>query len=285
MTRFAAYTFANRAGIEFDPIEYSRFKFGDKEIARKFGRKLAKNFFLSKIWREIIDLLKADHNRRVIILSSPYTYIPTATFAMKDYFLEKVNLALVNLGLHPAFETKIIRKKFYKDEYGAMSKEERFKLVSADEFHVDKVIVDNNVCLYMDDIVITGAHEHGIKNMIERLGIKSFNYFLYFAELTSEIDPSIENYLNYAFVKGLRNIDSIIKNSSFLLNTRVVKYILNSDPKECAEFLAYQKKTFLAGLYASAIGNSYHLIPEYAVNLEQLREIVQGPTANTGLLS
>jgi hypothetical protein len=76
-----------------------------------------------------------------------------------------------------------------------------------DVFHVDREILNDNICIYLDDIVITGAHEHRIQKMLNKYNLfndKTEHIFLYFAQLTNiNEDPTIENYLNYSYVKNL----------------------------------------------------------------------------------
>jgi hypothetical protein len=194
---------------------------------------------------------------------------------MKDYFIRELNNELVNKKFEAILEAKMYRKSSYKEEYGEMNKEQRFAIMKKDIFHIDKSLIQKNICLFLDDIVITGAHEHRVKMMLEHYEIESKNYFLYYAELlNSETNPIIENYLNYAFVKNLVCLDKIIKNENFLMNTRVVKYILDSPVEECKTFLTYQKHVFLQTLYHNAIGNGYHLIDDYKMNLEYLKTLI-----------
>ncbi len=210
-------------------------------------------------------------------MPSPYVHVPTATFAMKDYFVRSLNAALVSAGLLPVIEAKIYRKSSYKQEYGELNKTERFKVMADDSFYVDANLLRDNVCLFIDDIVITGAHEYRIFKMLEKSGLhkSNTNYFLYFAELVDEnASPSIENYLNYYFVKDLFLLDKIIKNEPFIMNTRVIKYVLDADHNEALHFFKYQKPVFLQTFYHNAIGNGYHLIPDYQHNLNVLKTLI-----------
>lgn len=278
--RFSAHKFTGQNDIKFSPEKYSKFKFGCKDSAREFGAELAKAFIQSLQFRIIllelnlnIDIAK----KRIIVLSSPYEHVPTATFALKDYFIRELNAHLVNIGQDPVLEAKIYRKTSYMEDYGAMSKDERFNLMKNDAFYVDAKLLQNNMCIFMDDIIITGAHEHHILKMLKEfnLHLSPNNYFLYYAELTnSEANPNIENYLNYFYVKDLVCLDKLIKNEPFLLNTRVIKYILNSSQQECKAFLNYQKPIFLETLYHQAIGNGYHKIEDYKLNLFYLKNLI-----------
>jgi len=276
LTRFSANKFTCEENIKFNPETYSRFKFGCKDSAREFGMELAEKFIQSEDYAVMCAKLTAMQNR-LIVMSSPYVHVPTATFAMKDYFIRSLNNQLVEDGLMPVMETKIYRKSSYKEEYGEMSKEERFNVMSNDTFYVDANLLKGNLRMFLDDIVITGAHEHRIVTMLEKYNLHDHedNMFLYYAELTNhETNPKIENYLNYYYVKDLVSLDKIIKNEPFIMNTRVVKYILDADHEQCKIFFNYQKYVFLHTLYHNAIGNGYHKIDDYLLNLNYLKTLL-----------
>lgn len=270
MKTFSAHKIKDRYDIPFPAIEYSKFKFGCKDMAKKFGYDLADAF--------IKHLQENPIENQIVICSSPYCFIPTATFAMKDYFVQKLNDYLVSKSLLVIQETKIHRTITYKEDYGSLSSEDRMKLIGSDGFHVDKEFIVGKTVIFLDDIKITGSHERVIQRMCDeyRLDSNSYYMFLYFAELTnSDIHPSIENELNYAYVKNLLDLDSIIKNENFLLNTRVVKFILNSSYEEFVNFIHYQRKSLASTIYHQAIGNSYHLIEDYKINLNYLKLIIK----------
>lgn len=277
ITRIAAHTFTNENDIHFSPEEYSQFKFGSKIIARKYGYDLWSKFVSTKYFLDIIQKVQNDLSIRVIVMASPFVHIPTATWAMKDYFVRNLNRSLYDYGLKPIIETKIHRESSYKEEYGEMNKEQRMQVMSGDTFKVDAELLKNNICLFLDDIVITGAHEHRICQMLTKYGIDNgHNYFLYFAELLSETtNPVIENYLNYYYVKNLVRLNKIIENHDFQMNTRVVKYILDSPVEECLSFLNYQSDVILQTLYHNAIGNEYNKIESYKQNFLNLEEKVK----------
>ena len=277
VTRIAAHTFTNENDIHFSPEEYSQFKFGSKTIARKYGHDLWSKFTSTKFFLNIIQELQNTPGKRIIVMASPFVHIPTATWAMKDYFVRDLNRTLYDYGLKPIIETKIHRASSYKEEYGEMNKEQRMAVMSGDTFKCDAELLKDNICLFLDDIVITGAHEHRICQMLTKYGLTDgHNYFLYFAELLSETtNPVIENYLNYYYVKNLVRLNKIIENHDFQMNTRVVKYILDAPQDECTAFLNYQSDVILQTLYHNAIGNEYNLIESYRANFLALEEKVK----------
>lgn len=273
--RYSAYGFTGEHDIPFDIEKYSKFKFGCKDSAREFGTELAKKFIAGHLFRTLC-LTANLWDKRIVVLSSPYVHIPTATFALKDYFIRGINAALHQRDMQPVQECKIYRRSSYKEEYGDMNKEQRYAVMANDNFYVDACFLEGKICIFLDDIRITGGHEHRIQKMLAASGLSTaINYFVYFAELTNKnCNPTIENYLNYAYIKDLRCLDKIIKNEPFIMNTRVVKYILDSEHEQCKHFLEYQKPVFLDTLYHNAIGNSYHLIPDYSANLNYLKTLL-----------
>lgn len=256
--------------LGFDPTQYSKFKFGCKEIARKYGYELA-----DELIGKMRDGYITFSNDQVVVCSSPYCFIPTATYAMKDYFVQRFNEYLVSKGKPVVQETKIHRTITYKEDYGGLSADDRMKLIGNDGFQIDTNFVKGKTILFLDDIRITGSHERVIQRMYDQYQMDNESYFLYYAMLNNnDIHPAIENELNYAYVKSLLHLDKIIKNEDFLLNTRTVKYMLNAPHDEFVHFINYQRQSLVNTVYHSAIGNSYHLIEDYSKNLNYLKTLI-----------
>jgi len=249
----------------FDPNAYSRFKFGDDRVAKNFGEQLADGFIKGYLADNFI------HNQ-IVVISSPYSFIPTATFAMKNYFIHQLNRWLVEHGGLVVQEAKVHRTITYKEDYGALSAEERMQLIGNDSFHIDKHFLDDKTLLFLDDIRITGSHERMILKMVEEYEMKNDIHLLYFAELANkEIHPNVENTLNYHEVKSIFDLDGIVKSGAFCFNTRIVKYILNSDFNSFSIFINNQTEEFVNMLYNLALGNGYHTIEAYAINLNHIK--------------
>lgn len=249
----------------FDPDAYSRFKFGDSLVAKEFGEQLADGFISGYLQDNFID-------NQIVVISSPYSFIPTATFAMKDHFIHQLNRWLVDNEGIVVQEAKVHRTITYKEDYGALSAEERMSLIGNDSFHIDKHFLDHKTLLFLDDIRITGSHERMILKMVDQYGMKNDIHLLYFAELANkDIHPNVENLLNYHQVKSIFDLDGIIKSKSFCFNTRIVKYILNSDFNSFSIFIHNQTEEFINMLYNLSLGNGYHTIDAYAINLNYIK--------------
>ncbi|MBP1652659.1 MAG: hypothetical protein H6Q26_2816 [Bacteroidetes bacterium] len=257
----------------FSPDDYSRFKFGDDVVARDFGIALAEGYIRNH-------LHYVPPEKQLVVISSPYAFIPTATFAMKNHFVFRLNRWLAEEGYPVVQEAKVHRTITYKEDYGELNASERLKLIGNDSFHVDKAFLEGKTVIFLDDIRITGSHERMILRMVDEYELKNDICMLYFAELANHsIHPNIENYLNYHCVKSIFDLEKIIQGDSFQINTRIVKYILNYDYDSFCIFLQNQTENFVNLLYNMALGNGYHTIDAYARNLGFINTYIY-PTNN-----
>jgi hypothetical protein len=271
---YSLHKIDNGLNFGFNPDDYSRFKFGDNQVAKAFGKSLADGFIKDFLEDSAI-------SDQIVVISSPYCFIPTATFAMKNYFVYQLNHWLAEHNKLVVQEAKIHRTITYKEDYGALSAEERLKLIGNDSFHVDKDFLKDKVLFFLDDIKITGSHEKMILKMVKEYGLTNNIFMLYFAELVNdEIHPNIENYLNYHQIKSVLDLDAVVKGGNFCFNTRIVKYILNCDFNSFQSFLEQQNDEFIHSLYNLSLGNSYHTIESYSENFNYLKNYIVNKNYN-----
>jgi hypothetical protein len=77
-----------------------------------------------------------------------------------------------------------------------------------------------------------------IMKIVAAYGLQNDIYMLYFARLINKnIHPNIENLLNYYLVKTIFDLEAIIKSGNFIINKRIVKYILNYNLNAFASLL------------------------------------------------
>ena len=84
------------------------------------------------------------------------------------------------------------------------------------------------------------------------------------------IDPTFENFLNYSYVKGVKQIIEIQNRKDFVLNTRFTKYVLqlnNNDFELFADSLSQENLKFII---KSSFGNKYEKISKYLANFKKL---------------
>ena len=266
--KFSAFQISDPMNFDFPAEKYSKFKFGSTHIAREFGYTLADHF--------INKLFKFSYSGKpIVVLPSAYSHIPTASYFMTIHFIDKLNQFLYENSFSPVETGKISRSVTYREDYGDMTADERYNLIKGDKFHIDETQLKNKILIFLDDIKITGTHERVIIKMLDDFDIQNHCYMLYFAELTDPaICPKTENYLNHFFVKKISDLQSIISQDDFEFNTRIVKYILNSNHLACSRFLQDQSQMFIDKLYYMAIGNEYYKFAEYKANLLAIEKLV-----------
>ncbi|SEW15402.1 PRTase ComF-like [Chitinophaga sp. YR573] len=266
---FALHRIVDANEFSFDPAAYSRFKFGDGIAADAFGTALANGF----ITTHGTALLQSE---QLVILPSPYTAIPTASYFLTLAFTKVLNRFLCMNGRSPAETSKIHRFKTYSIDYGALDMQSRKALIINDKYHLDKEFLQDKTLIFTDDIRITGSHELIIRNLLEGYALSNDAYFLYYAQLHNmDIHPNIENKLNYYTVNSLPNLVEILKGPSFRFNTRVVKYLLHAPAQEFEDLLLLQSAAFLLELGDCCLGNNYHQMKEYRENATYLFNYLQ----------
>ena len=224
MQTFYAHLIKGRDNVPFSPSEYSQFKYGSKSIARKFGKELGR-----KLAEYILGRGDITKDTQIVIASSPYMFVPTATFALKNYVISWLNPTLIKNGYKVVQETKVFRQTSYTEEYGTMTAEKRKEMIGSESFHTDPIFIKDKFVIWLDDIKITGSHQERMEEMIVRLQLdkimKGCMFAYYAVLLDKQSDPTIENYLNLYSMRSLLDLDKIIKNDEFIFNTRNVKYI------------------------------------------------------------
>lgn len=262
--RYSLHRIESIDNCPFKEEEYSWFKFGDKYFAQKFAKELFEGFI-----KENKEVVLAQN--QIIIMPSPFLSIPTASNFLCEYFKEELNKFLFEHKKKAALESKIYRNQTYVTDYGNLDFEERVKLISNDTYYIDKDFIRGNFCILLDDIKITGSHEHTVNKIIEQYEVEGEFLFVYYAELVNkEIHPKIENHYNYFAIKNIDDIINVVNRVTFQFNTRITKYILNLDEKDFSYFLASIPQKRKEELFKLAVSNNYHQIPEYENNINKI---------------
>lgn len=249
----------------FKEAEYSRFKFGDKFYAEKFAKELFSGFV-----DEFRELILAD--KEIVILPSPYLSIPTASNFLCYYFKKELNTFLFKNGKKASIESKIYRNQTYVTDYGNLDFEQRVKLISNDTYYIDRNFINGKLCIFVDDIKITGSHEHTVNKILDQYNVEGDFIFVYFAQLVNkEIHPNIENHYNYFAVHNVEDIVSIINSEHFQYNTRIVKFILSLNEDEFNYLVSNISAIKSNELFHLAISNNYHQILEYKNNINVIK--------------
>ncbi|AWH85698.1 hypothetical protein HYN59_11525 [Flavobacterium album] len=261
---YSLHKITDKNNCPFSEAEYSKFKFGENVYAEKFADELFEGFIAQH--KELI-LAHTD----IVILPSPYHSIPTASNFLCHYFKLRMNRFLYEHGRKALAESKIYRNQTYTTDYGNLDYAERVRLIANDTYYIDRNYIGGKLCLLLDDIKITGSHEHIVKKILEQYDVQGTFMFLYYAELINkDIHPNIENYYNYFFVKDVHSLMEVVNSRSFAFNTRIVKYILKMEEADFSLLLSSMKKKVKKKLFDLAVSNNYHTIGEYQSNLNKI---------------
>lgn len=273
---YSLHKITDKNNCPFSETEYSKFKFGDSTIAEKFADELFDGFIAQH--KELILA-----HEEIVILPSPYHSIPTASNYLSSYFKTRMNMFLYQHNRKALSESKIYRNQTYTTDYGNLDFSERVKLIANDTYYIDRNYINGKLCLFLDDVKITGSHELIVKKILDQYGVSGNFLFLYYAELTNkDIHPNIENYYNYYFVKDIESLSTIINASSFVFNTRTVKYILKLEKSELTALLQTIDDGKIEHLFHLAVSNNYHTIEDYRHNLKYINQNITNKTYNYG---
>lgn len=264
--RYSLHHIRSADEFTFSPAEYSYFKYGDKSYAAKFARELFEGFISGH--ENILDT-----DKDIVVLPSPYMAIPTASNFLCFYFKKHLDIYLFQKGKKSSILSKINRNHTYTTDYGNLSFEDRKNLIANDTYYLDKDFLRGKLCIFIDDIKITGSHEFTVNKILNEYQVEADFLFMYYAELINlELDPKIENYFNYYAVKNVEHIAEVMLKPSFQFNTRIVKYILGLDSGNFDYLSSKVKKEQMDHLLELAISNNYHLIKEYENNINTLTQ-------------
>lgn len=262
---YSLHKIIDKDNCPFKEKEYSRFKFGDKFYAEKFAKDLFAGFVDQ--FREL--LLSGEE---IVILPSPYLSIPTASNFLCYYFKKELNSFLFRNGKKASIESKIYRNQTYVTDYGNLDFNERVNLISNDTYYIDRNFINDKLCIFVDDIKITGSHEHTVNKILNQYNVNGDFIFVYFAELANkDIHPKIENHYNYFDIKNVEDIISVINSEYFQYNTRIVKFILSLSEDEFGVLINSISSKKSDELFHLAISNNYHQILEYKTNINVIK--------------
>ena len=264
--KYSLYKIDNENSIPFSLEDYSCFKYGDGNITNIYAEEL------SLLISELINEVSIEDE--IIVYPSPFSFLPTASCHMTFKIFEILK------AQHPKQTiklSKVERKNTYPQDYGEMNKEDRYNLIKNDSYDFQDVPDKTSKLIFIDDISVTGTHQRIIQEILSNKQINNNCYFVYYAAVVNnEIDPRIENKLNYHYVNNVAKLSSIFLQESFLLNTRYVKKILSLEKTELIEFIDSISSDLgrerLKLLLDGAVKNNYGKIPEFVPNLNFLHE-------------
>lgn len=256
---------SERAG-EFSEQEYSRMKYGCGSVAQVLGRRLADSFI-----KEHLEELGLLDPFDVVVTSSAYKVAPTASNAVMQSFLARLNEFFLFRGKGPAHPVHISRLTLSQGDYGVLTQEQREERMHANRLYVDPSQVQGKHVIIVDDACITGAHERNLTELLAPHSPASLR-FLYLAKLAPGENgkfSKIEDRINHADIFSPQNVADLMLRPDFVLNDRVCKFFLSSRmPLENMQPLLENLIEAGGGPQVSllqhyCLGNGYAAMPQY----------------------
>lgn len=262
--RLAVHHFRCMEDLQFDPLDYSRLKFGSDAVAKRFGYELADAFFAANS-----EVLIAN---QCVVIPSPYNFVQNAASIMARHMVDRLNHYLVQANGASVEWSVIHRKVSYTVDYGYLPKEKRQALIDNDEFYFNDQFVEGKVLLFVDDVYITGTHEDKLREIMDKSGRMNRTFFLYYGQALPGIDPQTEAALNFSGIKSLNDYLKLMDEPKHHTIVRPIKYMLSRDPMELDVVLTQMKLDRLQELYHGALGEGYHKLPGYQHSFQAVRE-------------
>lgn len=207
--------------LPFSFVRYSRYKYGSVAATDTFARALGTAF-----GERHPELARAP---RLLMASSPYTYVPTAATTLARRMQPVLNAARARYGLPPAPLVQVDRISTSAGDYGTLSAQARDRHMAANglsfrRFRPEQV--RDAHLLVVDDVRVTGAHQRCLMRASQELPLVTRN-FLDIASFPSPasgyFDPTQEDALNHAAIKTLDDLAGIVEAGDFAWNVRVYK--------------------------------------------------------------
>lgn len=260
--QFVVHSFDNLDNPTFCPKDYSRLKFGSDIVARKFGEEMAEVFY-----KEHRDLLITD---RCVVIPSAYNVVEIAATILARHFMNHLNDLLTREGHRGVEWTTMHRTMSYVADYSFMPKEERAALLKADKLFINRDFIDGKVLLFVDDVTITGTHEHKIVGFLNDLKLKNPRIFCYYARYNGE-RADIEAALNQSSISGAEEYVQLIREPGHHLVVRAVRFLLDLPLSELMSVLRFVDGAFVDRLYFACLAKEYDKQEQYREGFELIR--------------
>ncbi len=243
------------------PIGYSKFKYGDGEVASTYGDLLAE-----KILEEGIV-----ENGTYAVTSSGYKVAPPASHSMLGSFVHRLR----EESEATIVPFKINRGVLTQGDYASMSAEDREKIMEKNGLSLPPDFdYDIDGIMALDDILVTGSHERMLHKLFVRSGLseKPISYAYILKVEKDCTDPRIEAEINHCAVRSLSHVAQLSRETSlFVPNARICKMIVSSDQATIEEFCNGIDPAALEIISQYIEGDELHEMDTYRSGVEAFR--------------
>jgi hypothetical protein len=281
-SEFALYSLGepSTSSLSFSSACYSRYKYGSVAAAEAFAQALGTAFA-----ERHPELARAP---RLLMTSSPYTYVPTAATTLARRLRPVLNAARARYGLPQAPLLQVDRVSPSAGDYGRLSAQARDRRMAANTLSFRRFQpgqVRDAHLLIVDDVRVTGAHQRCLMRASEELPLAA-RTFLYIASFGGSagggLDPTQEDSLNHAAVRCLSDLTETVAAGDFAWNVRVCKFVLDpANRSDLPRFLDGMPGWFVRDLHRNSCRDGYSRMsayaPSHAVVLAELARRFRAP--------
>lgn len=265
--KFSGHVFSHVETASFDVRDYSRMKFGSDQSARRLGDELAIRFY-----GEHGDRLA---QARSVIIPAPGSVVPVASTLLSVHLMNRLNHFLVQEGggVDVLDWTMVHRNLSYQQDYHFLDAQMRRDLLDGDELFLNKEFIRDKQLIFIDDVVITGAHEAKLAKYLDAHQITNPRIFVSYARYDGD-DPTIEARLNHSAIKTGADVFALARlESDHRMTTRAIRLILEMPEGALRDSLSVAARATIEAAYYAAINKGYH--KQYPENFAQIASLVR----------
>jgi hypothetical protein len=235
---------------QFDPRAFSRFKYGDNQVAQHYAARLAELLISEGV-------LQKDC---IYYMCGPaYQQVPTAAVAITDCLPD-----LLRAQGYQISEFKISGQAFGADFSNKNIEQRRTALAQITLTAPDEIrkAIRNQRVIVIDDIKVTGLHETAIARLLSSCNTGGM-LFCYVASLEREGSvwwPEVEWDLNHCYMNSLERLAELMQDPYFVINSRVCKFVLAQPAAEIKTFAAQLSPQLRTQLVNAILADEYHLM-------------------------
>lgn len=259
-------------GSPFDVEAYSLMKYGDGKQAWLYGNALARAAIA-----ETSDSLSQEN---VLFTVPACVYAPKPALAVARAMLTSVNEWRAENDLIPAKSVRMYSAEMGRTNYAQSSQEERRRELQGvnRQRHLPPELVKDATVFMVDDCIITGETERSQADIIckhQPAEILSAAAIIVDPQKALEF-PGVEHVMNTAGNPNLQAVWQLVQQGRFVLNSRVLKLILQHDnPAELHDFFVACPWALQHEIYESCMNSTLDFIEEYALPIRQLQRVMQ----------
>ena len=257
--QFVVHEFSCLDTASFNPLDYSRLKFGSDLVARQFGHAMADAFFAKHRRMLITD--------RCVVIPSAFNVVPIAASILAEHFMNRLNDLLTRDGHRMVEFTTMHRTMSYIADYSFLPKDQREALLQADKLFINRDFIQDKVLLFVDDVTITGTHERKIDAFLKDQGLINPHIFCYYAKYNGE-RADIEAALNLSGISTPEEYLDLIQEPNHRLVVRFLLDIPEADLKAVLDRLTFD---FADRLYHACLAKEYDKQDGYRDKFKMLR--------------